>query len=285
MEGRHIVVVGATGKQGLSTVRALLSRGFSIRALVRNPAKADSLRQVSNVEIFKGDLKDENSLKKLFDDAHGLFFVLPYTKNSIEYGKRLLGLAGKADLQHVVYSSVGGADRYNGVDHYRYKKEIETYLRALGKPYSILRPVGYMDELANPKSIRAVAGMMKLYLPPSKRFQVIALRDIGEFAGMAFDQPSRYVGREIEIAGDEMTLPDLFQKIENIKGVRIQPMRVPRFFTLFLPRVAKQMMTFYAEDGWQADIDELRKEHPALLTFEQWLATTQFYEDRHIHDQ
>jgi uncharacterized protein YbjT (DUF2867 family) len=275
MNSKRIVVVGATGKQGQATVRALMKSGFPIRALARDPEKAR--RILHDVEIVQGDLANKDSLKGLFNDTYGLFVVLPYTKNSVEYGKSLLDLAGSSNLQHIVFSSVGGAERYSQVDHYQYKKEIETDLRALGKPYTILRPVGYMDDLANPKSIRPITGLMQLFLPPSKRFQLIALQDIGAFVAIAFRNPVEYIGKELEIAGDELTLSEVFEKIEKIKNVQLKPMNIPRFVKHLVPAVVKQMMTFYAEDGWRADLESLRKENPDLLTFEEWLKTTKSY--------
>lgn len=278
MKNELIAVVGATGKQGRSVVKALLQKGCRVRALARDPDKAKNVLPEERVELCRGDLKKKDSLNALCRDAYGLFFVLPYTKNSIDFGKRVLDVAQESNLEHVIYSSVGGADRYSGVDHYRYKKKTESHLRTIGKPYTILRPVGYMDDFAHPRSIRVVTGLLKLYLPPAKKFQLIALQDIGKFVEIAFSHPDKYQGKEIEIAGDEVTLQEVFEKIENVKHVKTAPMKIPGVMKIVLPKIMKQMFTFYAEDGWQADLESLRKEHPALLSFEDWLRSTDLYE-------
>jgi len=46
-----------------------------------------------------------------------------------------------ANVPHVVYSSVGGADRRSGVPHFENKWEIEEYLRRTGPPTTVIRPV------------------------------------------------------------------------------------------------------------------------------------------------
>ena len=196
----------------------------------------------------------------------------------IGFGKTLLDVAKESNLEHIIYSSVGGADRYSKVDHFCYKKEIEEYLRKLDKPYTILRPAGYMDEFANPKSVKFITGLLKLYLPESKKFQLISIQDIGVFARITFDNPAKYIGKEIEIAGDELTLDDVFEKIEKVKNIKITPMKIPKFVKLILPKIMKQMFVFYAEDGWNADLKSLKKENPELLTIEDWLKITNLYE-------
>ncbi|MEJ2194096.1 MAG: NmrA family NAD(P)-binding protein [Ignavibacteriaceae bacterium] len=129
--------------------------------------------------MFKGDLKNKDSLNNIFNNTSGLFFALPLSKDSIGYGKTLLNVAKESNLEHIIYCSVGGMDRYLKVDHFRYKKEIEDYLQNLDKHYTIIHPAGYMNKFAHPKSIKFITGLLKLYLPESKTFQLIALKDIG----------------------------------------------------------------------------------------------------------
>ncbi|TDR74788.1 NmrA/HSCARG family protein [Photobacterium lutimaris] len=277
MENKLIVVVGATGKQGQSVIGKLLKQGYSVRALVRNPEKS-TIPFDQKVDIFKGDLSNKSSLKSLLNDAYGLFFVLPYTKESVEYGKAILDLAKNSNVQHIVYSSVGGSDRYKKVDHYNDKREIEDYLRGINKPYTILRPVGYMETFSNPQSIKLMTGMLRLYLDDKSRFQLISVQDIGKFVELSFTNPDKYLGEEVEIAGDELSLNDIIEKINKIKGVKLSPMRFPALVKYILPKIMKQMFVFYAEDGWCADIDSLRKANPELLSFDDWLETSSSYE-------
>jgi len=48
-------------------------------------------------------------------------------------------------VAHLVYSSVGGAERNSGIDHWQTKWKIEQYIRALGLPATMLRPAAFME--------------------------------------------------------------------------------------------------------------------------------------------
>jgi len=276
-KNKLIVVVGATGKQGLSVIHSLLKKDYKVRALVRNPIKFEKLIKHKNVETFKGDLKNAGSLKNLFQGAYGLFFALPFTKHAVAYGKTILNLTKESQLQHIVFSSVGGAERNSRVDHFLDKKEIENLLKSINKPYTIIRPVGYMETFAHPKSIRTITGLLKLYISESKKFQLIAIENIGAFTSIVLDSPGKYIGEEIEIAGDELTLDELFEKIKKVKNIQLSPKRFPNFIKFFIPKSLKQMLVFYAEDGWQADLEGLRGQHKGLISFEDWLTKSELY--------
>jgi len=83
MKNKLIVVVGATGRQGQSVIKSLINNDYNIRALVRSPKKINNLLDGSNVKIFKGDLRSKDSLRNLCSNAYGLFFALPFSKDSI----------------------------------------------------------------------------------------------------------------------------------------------------------------------------------------------------------
>lgn len=272
-----IVVIGATGKQGQTTIKSLLHKGYAIRAFVRNPDKFNKLIRHEDIEVFKGNLKDIKSLTHLFQGTFGLYFALPLTKNAVAFGKNILDLAKVSNLKHIIFSSVGGADRYIKVDHFLDKIEVEDYLKSINKPYTILRPVGYMETFAYPKSIKTITGLLRLFISESKKFQLISVEDIGAFASIAFDNPEKYIGREIEIAGDELTLNELFEKIEKVAKSKVTPYKFPNFIKSLIPKFIKQMLIFYAEDGWQANIQKLKTEHKSLMNFGDWLNKNNLY--------
>ncbi|MEJ2194097.1 MAG: hypothetical protein P8X73_04460 [Ignavibacteriaceae bacterium] len=56
------------------------------------------------------------------------------------------------------------------------------------------------------------------------------------------------------------------------------PMKIPGFVKFILPKIMKQMLEFYAGDGWNAHLKLLRKENPELLSFEDWLRATDIYD-------
>ncbi|MFF7269332.1 NmrA/HSCARG family protein [Streptomyces cyaneofuscatus] len=264
-----ILVLGGTGNQGGATAREVLSRGWSVRALVRDPDKpeAQALKELGAV-LVRGDLEDVASLRAAAEGVYGIFSVqaLAYEPETlaaeVRHGKAVADVAKEAGVTHFVYSSVGGAERGTGIDHFESKAEIERHIKALGLPATILRPVFFMNNLLHFADAQGER-VMSLPVKPDKPMQFIASDDIGVFAADAFDRPAEFIGREIELAGDEITFPQVAEVYERITGTpsRLEP-----------TPIEERMFEWFAEEGYQADIPALRELHPGLLTFEQFLA-------------
>jgi len=264
-----ILALGGTGNQGGATARELLSRGWSVRALVRDPDKpeAQALKELGAV-LVRGDLEDVASLRAAAEGVYGIFSVqaLAYEPETlaaeVRHGKAVADVAKEAGVTHFVYSSVGGAERGTGIDHFESKAEIERHIKALGLPATILRPVFFMNNLLHFADVEGERVML-LPVEPDKPMQFIASDDIGVFAADAFDRPAEFIGREIELAGDEITFPQVAEVYERITGTPSRLEATP---------IEERMFGWFAEEGYQADIPALRELHPGLLTFEQFLA-------------
>jgi uncharacterized protein YbjT (DUF2867 family) len=51
--------------------------------------------------------------------------------------------------------------------------------------------------------------------------------DIGVFAAMAFDDPGTWIGREVDIAGDELTMPEIAGTFSCVIGRNVEYVQVP----------------------------------------------------------
>ncbi|MEU6108317.1 NmrA/HSCARG family protein [Streptomyces albidoflavus] len=265
---KTILVLGATGNQGGATARALLSRGWTVRALVRDPGRpAARALEERGAELVQGDLADVASLRRAAAGAHGIFSVQPLAHEpetlaaEVRHGKAVADVAGETGVAHLVYSSVGGAERKTGIDHFETKAEIERHIERRGLPATVLRPVFFMDNLL----YFAEAGderVLSLPVEPHRPMQFIASEDIGAFAADAFERPAEYLGERIEIAGDELTFTQVAEAYERVTGTPTRLDPVP---------VEDRMFAWFAEEGYQADLLALRARRPDLLTFEQFL--------------
>ncbi len=147
---RTILVGGATGNQGGAVLRQLLAAGWQVRALSRTPSspKAQALA-VRGVEVVAGDMNTVSSLVRALDGVYGVFSVQNFMDAGVEVevqqGKNLADAAKQAGVSHLVYSSVGGAERSSGVAHFESKGAIERHIQGLGLPATILRPVLFME--------------------------------------------------------------------------------------------------------------------------------------------
>ncbi|MFB9301604.1 NmrA family NAD(P)-binding protein [Kibdelosporangium philippinense] len=187
----------------------------------------------------------------------------------MQQGKTLIDAAKAAGVKHFVYSSVGGAERVRGIPHFDTKWEIENHLRASGMAWTILRPTTFMDVFTM-RGASVGLGMMATAIGQEKPLQMIAVLDIGVFARLAFDDPDTYVGQEIELAGDSLSVPRIAEVLHGA-GRNGKYRRMPK---LMLKAMGKEsrMLFWFGESGYAADIPALRAAHPGLLTLEDWLS-------------
>lgn len=144
-----IPVTGATGRQGGAVVRHLLARGASVRALTRNPesARARELAR-QGVALVTGDTDDPSSLGRSMHGCYGVYSVQDFTvgvQREVRQGTHVADAAKAAAVEHLVYSSVGGAERNTGIPHWDSKWEIEQHIHRLGIPATILRPASFRE--------------------------------------------------------------------------------------------------------------------------------------------
>src|SRR5690242_21032163 len=144
--------------------------------------------------------------------AWGVFGVQNTWEAGVEreeaQGKRLATLAREAGVAHYVYTSVGSANQRTGIPHFDNKWRIEETVRGLRFPsHVILRPVFFMENLLAPYSLQG--STLAWALGPGTKQQMIAVDDIGWFGARAFTAAAALNRREIDLAGDVRTMPEV----------------------------------------------------------------------------
>jgi uncharacterized protein YbjT (DUF2867 family) len=256
--------------------RNLLEWGFTVRALTRDADKA-AARELADLgaEVVSGDLEDRASIERVLDGVYGVFSVQQFMETGVEgevrQGVLLADAAKAAGIEHLVYSSVGSAHRDTGIPHFESKWGVEEHVRASGVPYTVLRPVFFMQ---NWEFMREpiLGGTLPQPLDPDKPFQMIDAEDIGVFAAMAFDDPETWIGREADIAGDELTMPEIAGTFSRVIGRNVDYFQVPwEGFEEQMGEEYAVMYRWFNDQGYEADIAALRDEYPDLASFEQYL--------------
>lgn len=208
-----ILVTGGTGHQGGAVARHLLEDDWKVRALVRDPEKpASRALAAAGCELVAGDLRDLTSLAAAVDGCHGVYSVqrmaIADPDTEVREGNNLADAAALAGVEHFVFSSVIGADREDGAANQWPKHKIEAHIAELGIPATIWRPVSFMENFLRQKDSLLIRRLKGTFAPDVVR-QFIAVDDIGRFVALAFKEHSRFVGVTREIAGDEMTMPQV----------------------------------------------------------------------------
>ncbi|MDG4805485.1 NmrA/HSCARG family protein [Micromonospora sp. WMMD1120] len=237
-----VLVIGATGKQGGATARALLDRGVPVRALVRDPgtAAAQALRD-RGVELVTGDLDDPASLVAAADGMDGLFSI-PYPDLTdlqgdaeVTRGRNVVEAARRAGVSHVVHSSVSGAGDFHRNQpgwaegrwdrHYwESKATIDEAVRAGGfAHWTILKPPTFMENLVGYSYLFGdwSSGTIITGFAADTRLPWVTVDDIGETAAIAFTEPGRLDGLDVELAGDLLTMTEVAAILSEVTGREI----------------------------------------------------------------
>ncbi len=275
---KAVLVLGATGKQGGAVTKHMLANGWKVRALVRDPNKeaAQTLRS-QRVEVVQGDLNNSASITEAMKGMYGAFSVQNTfdAEEEERQGKAVADAAKTVGITHLVYSSVLGANLPIGIPLFEAKDHIEQYIHALKLPATILRPAMFMENFhfltqkVNGQFIIPYIGS------PNMKVQLIAAHDIGAFAALAFDHPEIYLGKTLEIAGDEPTWTQIAAGMGNALGRPVSYQSKPETQEPTLEAIRK-VTAFLEQEGDSADIASLRQLYPPLLTFDAWSRQQQF---------
>ena len=301
---RHktIAVIGATGKQGGAVIDALLSAPngseITIFALTRNINSASAKRlaekSLQQIRLVQGDLDDcPGIFRAIATPVDGLFCVTlpalgPWARSDAEetQGKALVDAALEHGVGHFVLTSVDrhGADsdtKDTDVPHFISKAKIERHLRekcaGTQMTWTMLRPTAFMDNLQPGFAGKIFPTAWKVGLLPTTKLQLISSVDIGYFGAQALLRPMEFKGREISLAGDELTFVEANAVFKEKFGYDI-PTTFGFVGTALLWAVAdlRLMFKFFNEVGYGSDIQQLRKEHPSLLSLRDWLDSSAF---------
>lgn len=299
---KAILVTGATGKQGGAVVDALLGQKateFSILAVTRDTNSASAKRLASkspSIRLIQGNLDNVPGLLQEAQNTHGQPIWGVYSvqvsmgkgvtiESEVHQGQELVKHAISAGVSHFVYSSVerGGDeaswDNTTPIPHFQSKYRIERYLRdatAPGTPgermgWTIVRPVAFMDNLVPSFPSKVFMAAMHNWMG-NKSNQWIATSDIGIFAAKAFTEPELWSQRAVGLAGDELTFSELSRAFQHTTGHPVPEAHwVFGSLLTFMVVELKLMIGWFSSDGYKADIGACRRDHPGLLTMEEWL--------------
>jgi len=175
-----ILVTGANGTVGRQVVEQLVKRGADVRALVRDPAKANF---PAGVSVVQGDLLDPDSVRAAVQGVSTLFLLNAVAPDEFTQALIALNVAKEAGVKHVVYLSVIHSDRYVNVPHFAGKFGVERMIEQMGFSATILRPAYFMG---NDLTVKDVVVNYGVYPMPigSKGLAMIDARDIGEIAAI-----------------------------------------------------------------------------------------------------
>ena len=304
---KTIAVVGATGATAGGLARAILTDpdgGYACRAIVRDPDSA-SARALSDqgATIVRADLDDYDSLVGAFDGAYGAFcmtnfFVSFSAEQEAEQAANQARAAAVAGVRHAIWSTAEDTRKWYPLDDDRMptlhggykvpnwdgKGEGDRFFAASGVPTTyLLTPFhweSFVFGLGAPQP--GADGVRTVAVPlGDARLPGIAAEDIGRCAYAIFQDPARFVGETVGIAGEHTTGDQLAAGLSEVFGEPVRYQHIPAEVFRALPfpgaDLAANMFQFVAEDngyGSRRDVALARSLNPSLVGFADWVART-----------
>ena len=250
-----ILVTGATGKVGRQVVEQLLNRGASVRALVRDPAKANLPAGISAVQ---GDLLDVDSLRSALTGVSTLFLLNAVVPDEFTQALVALNVARAAGVERIVYLSVIHSNVYVNVPHFAGKFGVERMIEQMGFNATILRPAYFFDNDLTVKDVILGYGVYPMPIG-DKELAMIDARDIGEIAA-------------IELIRREQAIAPLPLKRINLVGPQtLTGADVAAIWSQVLKRPIA-----YGGDDTRGFEENLRKFMPSWMAFDMRLMSERF---------
>jgi uncharacterized protein YbjT (DUF2867 family) len=277
LDGRPVLVTGATGHQGGAVLAALLARGVHVRALVRDTTgeRARALAQ-QGVELCAGDLVDQDRLASAMSGAgcvFGLTVAAGGAEQELAQGNAIIAAAREVGLPHLVLASVASAQQAPQVPHFATKAKLEATALASGVPTTVVAPTWFFENLLAHRA-DILAGTMALALPADRPLQAVALADLGQLVATVIERGLSAAPRRIELAGDELTPAAMAAALSQAIGAHVHHEETA-LSTLGPPTGdLGAMYAFLAQTGYHVEIAALREQFPDVRwhSFPQWAA-------------
>ena len=143
-------------------------------------------------------------------------------------------------------------------------------MRSLGFPsHFILRPVFFMENVVGPwflQGDKLMAGMK-----PDTTLQMVAVEDIGRIAAQAFIRSEELNRRELDIAGDSVSMTTVARALSAKLGKDVPFVSLPIEAVRQNSEDMALMLEWFEKVGYSADIPALNTEFGQMLSFDGWV--------------
>jgi NADH dehydrogenase len=245
-----IAVTGASGFVGRHVVDELLGRGYAVKALVRDTAKAASaLPQDDDLRLVQGDAADRATLDKLVDGCQGIVHLVgiirevrqtgrppqTFQRCHVEATAALVQAAKAAGISRFLHMSAIGVAPDAKATYHTTKYEAEQTVRRSGLDWTVFRPgvihgkdgelINQVRELARgdtppyfflPYFVRLEDPEEGVYLPrlviEAAKLAPVAVEDVAAVFAEALARPQT-IGEVYNVVGPEVVNWQQFMEI------------------------------------------------------------------------
>ncbi|WP_331744217.1 NmrA family NAD(P)-binding protein [Kitasatospora sp. NBC_01300] len=302
----HVLVIGGTGAMGSHVVRRLLA---ATDATVTVPTRHPESARATGLAVTAPDRvrlvrSDPAALEVLIGQANHVFantdfFATGSAVGEYRQGLHLLAAAERAGVERFIWSSLDSAVSLTGhpVPHFDSKAAVAAHIGLMRSEemlrketdgwytdhVSVLTTAPYFENLRDRLSPRPDGrGGLVFRLPlGAAHYPLVALDDIAWFVCHMFDNWQSWGARDLAVIGDSLTGDEIAATFAQVTGTPSTYVPMPhddlRTAAPGLSHDYAAMFRFFADRDLYArdrDIDLLRRLHPDVMTFEDWLHHT-----------
>jgi uncharacterized protein YbjT (DUF2867 family) len=226
------VVLGANGRAGGETARALIEMRQSVRVVLRRPEQAEVWTKLG-ADVAIGSIEDVASLAAALRGTSAAFLLCPPPvsgdpyRRADEIGLALAEAVRRAALPKLVALSSIGAQHATGTGVIAMLNTLEKHLADVAPSTTFLRP-GYFIETWGEVAPAVIAdGMLPSFLEPLQKIPMVSTIDVGRMAArlLAGDFSGR---RIVELSGpQDWSARDVAAAFGRVLGRPVEPAFVP----------------------------------------------------------
>ncbi len=230
---KNILVIGASGFVGKHLTQKLLTEGYKVRCLVRNPDKVQDLATVG-CEIIKGDITDLASVQKAVQSMDAVYIAIHTlstqqadTKSDGFMDIELLGLQNIVEsckthhVKRIIYVTFLGVDKDAASEWSRGRWKTEQFLLKSGLDATIIRPgmiVGVGGQGFNMMVGNAKKRFAIMIGAGNQKFRCIAIDDLIYYLVGVLNDTSAY-GKGFDVGSDDiLTSNQMLDAVAEVMG-------------------------------------------------------------------
>lgn len=249
---QRIAIAGATGYIGGRLAPQLLDAGYSLRCLVRSPAKLTGRvwSSDSRVEIHKADLSDVSSLTSELETCDAAFYLVHSMMSAgKEYAERdqLLAAtfaqaASDAGVKRIAYLGGLGETGSNLSEHLASRRAVEGALSSTGVPVTVLRAAMIIGSgSASFEILRYLVHRLPIMITPkwvSTPCQPIAVQNVVNYLVGVLSTPET-TGATLDIGGPEIL------RYREIIDVMADELGLPKRWIIPVPVLTPRLSSYW----------------------------------------
>ncbi|KAJ7131855.1 NAD(P)-binding protein [Mycena crocata] len=237
-----VAVVGATGTQGGSVVKALAEsdKPYRIRAFTRNgtkPAAQALVKMGVEVVVISLSVQNKEQVLKAFSGADVAFLVTDFwehrdVEREITEGKLLIDAAKAGGVSRIVWSGIhnvaeASGGKYSRVYHWDSKATISDYGRACGVPFVDVNAGFYGSNFLSMPAIfvnKEEDGTFAIRWPcrPTTVLPFIdTAHDYGLFVREVLERPVFPDGSVVRSCGENITIEEMARQLSRVTGKQV----------------------------------------------------------------